>query len=269
MSFESENKEGRELSDKLLMSAGSSLNRAVRELMSKKRDDYYLNACIQHTFHSLALILKAKLALIHPILIHHDININLSKKEEEEYRTVSFDVSITRLQNCKISFSEKDENNESFLTKLKEYRNQIEHYFFVPVEKDVEEKLAKVFIFAQYFIRENLNNSLQRLLGTEEFIFLREFAHDYERKIKEIESKVRDRFQGVDTENIIREFCPKCGENCYYFTEEMKGEKTTCYFCGRTGTIDDCHQCKGATIGDMCGDCWKEYFEVEFPRKSG
>lgn len=247
----SENERGQKLSRALLASAGDSLNRAVQELSEKK--PHYLKHCVHLTFHSIALIFKAKLACEHPLLMYK----HPGKAINDSSETVTFGESIERLANCGV----KIEIDRKFLNNLQDSRNRVEHFLPEPDEQRVISNLVKVYQFIHFFLKKELGVDLDKFVGAKEKGTLLEFAHGYEKKEAAIREQMAHDFSGVS--NLLNESCGKCGLKFHYFSGSAPGEKSKCYFCENVQAIDPCLRCKRPTVWGMCEECELDYIQYQ------
>ncbi len=208
----------------LLANATDSLARAVELLAWRDIEphDARLKHAITNAAHSIELLLKEKLAHIHPALVWE----NVDKYPSIDARTVTVETAISRLEKIGgVIFSDKDRDN---LLSLRKTRNAIEHYIWRTTEKEAKIIVGNALSFAFSFAHDHLGTDLAvafkkddtwRLLVEELYHFA--LAHG-----ARLEAKLREKGE-----------YPWCCSVCGQLTVPMRGG--SCELCGHWQEVDD------------------------------
>lgn len=212
-------------------------------------DKQRLNFAIVNAVTATELILKERLARIHPCLIFKNID---SKKVEKE-QTVSLRYLPQRLNNLSVSVAAEE---AILIQTFAEWRNQIVHHMPSFDKKAAHLQLPQLLDFISIFLRRFLDTPLEEVLPKRLYRTANGLLKEWARVISEAREKAK-----LD-ENIIPNACPRCGASGVLSLIDER--RVRCYLCGaKNYHYDYCTQCGRKTVsnfsafdeGNLCDDC--------------
>ncbi len=142
----------------LLSNARDSLRQAIELLAWKDigpTDHARLKHAITSAAHSIELLLKERLRIVHPAFVWEKTD-DYPKLDK---RTITVDTAISRLRAiANVEISDEDEQS---LKSLRTTRNAIEHYEWKTTQKEAKIILGNAISFALAFAAEHLGNNLE------------------------------------------------------------------------------------------------------------
>jgi hypothetical protein len=231
---------------------------------------------ILHMFSGVVLLLKERLARIHPSLVFVDVK----QCGRHGARTTTFHQTLTRLEQNGITI---DTVKRAMLDRVRELRNDIEHYeVSLDLEQTTEvigELASFAYIFALdelqlrideqfarhalgrfYNLKEIGDRLMQELIesGEAEWRAEEEYFHAFENKYAamtpdEILSMTAAE-RGVTRDSVELVECPYCYERTLVLLEVGACINPTCRATPRLGV---CHYCQGVSFGRayLCERC--------------
>jgi len=191
---------------------------SAAEYAAQSQDERSLKYAILHAFAGLELLLKERLRREHWCLLFANVNkAKASLLREGDFHSTGFEETLNRLKN--IAGVTLPEEYIGDLRALRSWRNKLQHYAAAISEEQAKGVLAKAFKFADWFVREQLQDLdhqrqeiVRRLADFEEFVESR--MQDISDRIKPYQGKLRT--------------CPFCRQRTCLVEEE----KVHCFFCG-------------------------------------
>lgn len=212
-------------------------------------DNRRLSFAIVHAVTAAELVLKERLALIHPCLKFK----NIDSKELNKEQTVSLRHLPQRLNNLGISIK----SEEAILIRtFADWRNQIVHHLPSFDKKTAHLQLPQLLDFISMFLRRNLDTPLEEFLPKRLYRTANGLLKEWERVI----TKARENAK-LD-EKIVPHACPRCGVSGVLSL--LDDRRVRCYLCGsKNYQYDYCKQCGRKTVstfsafdeGHFCDEC--------------
>jgi hypothetical protein len=221
----------------LVQNATDSYARVVKYLYSNDEQSY--KDCILYLNHSIELLLKARLAQEHPLLIFKHPNASVDENSE----TVGMADLRSRLKNAGVMIRNED---ETIISTLRKARNRIEHFDFEGTTISVD-LLHKVIGFLNSFAHDELGINLGSTWRSKwgDLYMLDARIQIQNQKIEQAKALLIS--QGVLSFDV-----------CCYCTHELiplpdpanvPGE-TKCYLCEEKFPYASCKQCKKLFVSD-------------------
>lgn len=229
----------------LLSSAKNFLIEALENYDRQK-----LNFAIVHAVTATELVLKERLARIHPCLIFKDIDF----KELKRKQTVSLRFLPQRLKNLSVSITSNECN---LIRTFADWRNEIVHHMPTFDKKAAQLQLPQLLDFISMFLRKELYNPLETFLPKRLYKTANGLLQEWERVISEAHKKAKS------DKNIISNACPNCGASGV-LTLIDESKRVYCYLCDtKNYHYDYCTQCGRKTVSvfspfneeHYCDDC--------------
>jgi hypothetical protein len=195
------------------------------------------NFAIVHAVTAVELVLKERLARIHPALIFK----NIDAPGFRDTSTVSLSHLPQRLRNLNVPLEPKD---IALIKTVADWRNQIVHHMPSFDEVSVDQQLPRLLDFLSSFLRRELDSPIETFLPIQLYrtadCLLTEWriVAEAARGIAEQEGRVLD-----DT-------CPACGG--FRVLCLRSDQAVFCHLCGAERyRYDHCTQCGKETVGSF------------------
>jgi HEPN domain-containing protein len=195
----------------LLDSAAGFLIEAFSNYRAKKQ-----SFAIVHAVTAAELVLKERLARIHPNLIFRDIDaLNVATK-----KTVSLDEVPRRLLNLGIKIKPEA---EQLVHQCAKWRNQIVHHLpdFDPHEAEIQ--FPKMLNFIASFMRRELNTPIETVLPPHWYKAAKVILEDWKHAIAA--AQLRAKKAG----HVLPDACPRCGSHGVLSVGDQS--KVYCHLC--------------------------------------
>jgi HEPN domain-containing protein len=230
----------------------SSLLSSAKDFLVEALENYdkqRLNFAIVNAVTATELVLKERLARIHPCLIFKNIDSIKFKKEQ----TVSLRHLPQRLNNLSVSIATEE---AILIQTFADWRNQIVHHMPTFDKKAAHLQLPQLLDFISMFLRRNLGTPLEEFLPKRLYKTANGLLKEWERVISEAREKAK-----LDKKTIPNA-CPRCGASGVLSLIDER--RIRCYLCGtKNYYYDYCTQCGRKTVstfsafdeGNFCDDC--------------
>lgn len=242
--------------------AYSSLEHGVEHFLAGSDSD--LKFTILHIFHAVELLLKARLANEHPLLV-------LQKPEDDlnKGRTVDYYTMLRRLKNVGISLTAEDTKTLEYLHTV---RNRIEHYEIAGDRSDIEEYVGRAMKFLDRFVERQLDTRLKDRLSSEVYKELERALYSYEERLARLQARMDKAIPGKleDRLNYDHIICDECGEEAVLVPDPTTSDSTVhCFECDAKFYYWTCDRCGTPTLTssppssedrdtDICDVCWDD-----------
>jgi hypothetical protein len=214
----------------LLLSAKDFLVEALENY-----DMRQLNFSIVHAVTAAELVLKERLARIHPCLVFKNIDSVDIKKEQ----TVLLRHIPQRLNNLGVSILTEE---AKLIRTFADWRNQIVHHMPSFDETAAGLQLPQLLDFISMFLRRDLDLPLEDFLPKRLYRTAKGILKEWERVISDAREKAKH------DDNTISIPCPHCGVPDVLTL--IDGRKVSCYLCNsKDYYYDYCVQCGRKTLG--------------------
>ena len=221
----------------LVENAKDSLEHAVEHLVTSDGSKAAnLKRVILDLSHTIELILKERLARIHPAFVYKDVDTFRSKKGF----TVSADGARKRLEKVgDVAFSDADRTTLKNCTAI---RNVIEHFEFELSEAEAEVIIGRVLSFVITFSQEELDLEWRdELMRNDSWPKLLELSEFWLERSKIVEAE-------IEKNEIPTETCPTC------LIETFDMDELTCRLCGHKEEPVECAMCKEQFLESLADD---------------
>lgn len=227
--------------DRLLGSAKQFLVEALRNHEAKK------NAfAILHGVTAAELVLKARLARVHPTLIRKNID---SKRLLAEHTVMLGDLP-QRLANLGVAL---DAKSAEMIRRFATWRNEIVHHLPSYEEQHARSQVPALLDFLADYLDAELDMPLKSFLPLELF----RVASDELEKWKRVVAAAVERAQAEG--EPLSEACSDCGTNNVLSVRDC--ERLFCHLCGSTRYCRvPCSQCDRLTMVRFPADDKMEYY---------
>jgi HEPN domain-containing protein len=205
--------------------------------------DHKNDFAIVHAVTAAELVLKERLARIHPALIYRNIDKPLPKAETVRLRDLP-----QRLHNLGVPVDGKE------IEKFAEWRNEIVHHAPSFDERTARGQLPRLLDFVAAFLRNELSTPLEKFLPIDLYKDVHGILADWETAV------AAARKQATTEGNVLEDGCPVCqavGVLCLQDEDQL-----FCYLCETIRAYGWCRSCKTMTgivaSGDeenYCDDC--------------
>lgn len=242
----------------LLDNAIDSLLHGLAHYAQGRLDNANYKFAILHFAQAVELLLKARLAKEHWVLIFERV-------ERPDGKTINFDAAVERLHRiCHVDLNKYVGD----LRNLSEERNRIEHYEVTLGEREAASLIARNVPFLIWFLEAELDTRLQDLVDEEVWLELLQIRHVYEEAKKQAEEKIQkvrwDEREGYD---IWLEQCPVCFEEYMVISDDIAGA-AKCLFCNHVSVLETCWKCGKRFPDDalehgLCDAC-SEYLNKDY-----
>jgi hypothetical protein len=231
----------------LLTSAKQFLVEALGNHRDGKR-----SFAILHAVTAAELVLKERLARIHPSLIYSNIDARSFRGEQ----TVSLNKLPQRLSNLGVQVDPKE---AKLIRTFAEWRNQIVHHMPSFDEKAADRQLPRLLDFLAVFLRHELSTLLEDFLPKSLYKTASVLLREWERVVQNASR------QAEAEGSVLSEACPDC---CTAGVLCLRDEKRVfCHLCAtQQYRYDRCTQCGRQTVsryssldaGNYCDRCIDE-----------
>jgi len=238
----------------LLENAIDSIAHGLEHYVRGKENPTSYKFAILHLAQGVELILKERLRREHWVLIYEKVD------KPDTSRTIGFDTAVQRLQSiCNVVLLKYIDT----LKKLKETRNDIEHYKVSLSEKEAAVLIGANIPFGVEFLEDELNTTLKEHIKDEEIwqelLDIKEVFFQAITKAREELSSVLDHKEKDQIFPMVIE-CPVCGLD--FLVIDSKGDKKSeCLLCKHVSELRECIRCYTLFAVDelfptaMCSDC--------------
>jgi hypothetical protein len=199
----------------LLQSATEFLVEALDNFQAGK---YKLS--IVHGVTAAELMLKARLATLHPALIFADVDRLPTKKGP---RTIDLRSIPVRLRNFG---SPLKKEHEDLVLEFADWRNDIVHHMPRGDIQTISRKLPTLIDFISAFLRSDLHTRLETFLPTRLFTTAERLLSDWQQAIQAARQRAKDKA------NAIGESCPTCAVTGVLGA--VGSNQAYCYLCQQT-----------------------------------
>lgn len=216
----------------LLKSAKQFLIEALGNHRDRKR-----NFAILHAVTAAELVLKERLARIHPKLIFANIDAANFLRGQT--------VSLSNLPQRLINLDVRVEPNEvDLIAKFAKWRNQIVHHMPLFDEKAADKQLPQLLDFLLVFLRRELNTPLEDFLPKSLYKTASALLLEWERVVQ------KARAQAQAEGGVLSQACPDCGAAEVLCLRDEK--RVFCHLCAtKHYRYDRCTQCGRKTVGSF------------------
>jgi hypothetical protein len=222
---------------------------------------------VLHSFHAVELVLKARMAKEHPILIFRDPG------DIKKDRTATFDQLMGRLENCGVSLK----SQRVHLDSLQKIRNDIEHYKIETKLSEVEGYIGKAIQFLDEFLRNEFDTTLGSELedrlqeGDKAYEIVLTYLYEYKQHLAAVDRLIDDAIK-KSLHGHAKEYCPSCGERALLLPDPRSpNSPPKCFFCSEIPVIRECEICGSRMIfkdlpqhdldRDICEKCQNRIFD--------
>jgi HEPN domain-containing protein len=231
----------------LLTSAKQFLVEALRNHRDGRR-----SFAILHAVTAAELVLKERLAQIHPSLIYSNIDARSFRGEQ----TVSLNKLAQRLSNLGVQVDPKE---AGLIRTFAEWRNQIVHHMPSFDEKAADRQLPQLLDFLAVFLRRELGTPLEGFLPKSLYRTASALLREWKRVVQNASR------QAEAEGSVLSESCPDCGTAGVLCLRDEK--RVFCHLCAaQQYSYDRCTQCGRQTVsgflsldaGNYCDRCVDE-----------
>src|SRR5262249_46778949 len=201
-----------------------------------------LTFAILHVTTAVELILKERLARIHPNLIFK----NLDAETLDRSRTVGLRELPLRLSHLGVQISATEIET---IREVSRWRNEIVHHTPTYDRKSALAKLGEIYNFLGFFLVHQLGLDLKSVISTDLYKTAGTLLDEW----KNVVAEARLRASQVG-QTVLQDACPRCGAE-RVLTEATDGA-VECHLCGKTLRSGDCQICGKRALGDAMG--WED-----------
>ena len=238
--------------------AFSSLEHGVEHYLAG--DDADLKFTVLHISHAVELLLKARLAKAHPLLL-------LQKPEDDPGRgyTADYTVVVKRLRNLGVQLTTEDAKSLEFLRLT---RNKIEHYEMQGNRLEIEEYVARAIKLLNDFVEKELDIRLEERIKPGIYREMELVLYSYEERLDRVWQRMDQALPTRPEERgeYQKGLCDECAEEAVWVPDPQSDDRTVkCYNCDTKFSYWTCDSCGGATLSspsdppretDFCEMCW-------------
>jgi len=211
----------------------TSAKQFLVEALSNHRDQK-CSFAILHAVTAAELVLKERLARIHPTLIFKNIDARSFRGEQ----TIPLSKLPQRLGNLGVQV---DPNEAELIATFGEWRNQIVHHMPSFDKKAAQRQLPRLLDFLAVFLRRELDTPLEDFLPKSLYKTASALLREWERVVK----KATDQAQSEGS--VLSEACPDCGTARVLCVRDEK--RVFCHLCSSHHYhYDRCTQCGRQTV---------------------
>lgn len=221
-------------SKNLLSSASVFLEEFLRSFRSGS-----LTFAILHVTTAVELILKERLARIHPNLIFK----TLDAETLDRSRTVGLRELPLRLSHLGVQISATEIET---IREVSRWRNEIVHHTPTYDRKSALAKLGEIYNFLGFFLVHQLGLDLKSVISTDLYKTAGMLLDEW----KNVVAEARLRASQVG-QTVLPDACPRCGAE-RVLTEATDGA-VECHLCGKTLRSGNCQICGKRALGDAMG----------------
>src|SRR5215468_2628086 len=218
-------------SNSLLDSASAFLEESLRSFSSDS-----LMFAILHVTTDVELVLKERLARIHPNLIFKTLDaVTLDRS-----KTVGLQELPLRLSHLGVQISTTELET---IREVQRWRNEIVHDTPKYDRKSALAKLGQIYNFLGSFLVHQLGLDLKSVISTELYKTAGTLLDEWKNVVAEARLRADQAGQ-----TVLSDVCPRCGAE-HVLTEATDGA-VECHLCGKTLLSDNCAICGKPAIGD-------------------
>ncbi|MDQ3623953.1 MAG: hypothetical protein M3463_15950 [Verrucomicrobiota bacterium] len=234
----------------LLASAKEFLVEALADYAKGKR-----SFAVVHAVTSAELVLKERLARIHPHLIFEKIDALNFQNE----RTVALRHLPQRLVNLGVVIEPRE---VKLIQQFADWRNQIVHHLPAFDSRTLEVQLPQLLDFLASFMRRELGTLLEEVLPKDLYRTAKDVLTEWQRVVGEAQSRANAEGQ------VLMEECPFCGVSHVLFLR--KESDVYCHLCEVRGYwYGECEHCGRHVVSNysdfdermICDTCLDAYAE--------
>ncbi|HVB20522.1 MAG TPA: hypothetical protein VNG51_01070 [Ktedonobacteraceae bacterium] len=238
--------------------AFSSLEHGVEHYLAGSDAD--LKFTVLHVFHAVELLLKARLAKAHPLLI-------LQRPEDNPATgyTADYSVVLKRLKNLGVDLTAENVGN---LESLRITRNKIEHYEIQGNRQEIEDYVARAVKLLDGFVEKELGIRLKGRIRPELYREMEKAVYSYDERQERIRQRMAQDLPKKPKEQIGYQkiICSYCGEEAILVPDtRFNNGMVQCYSCNIKSFYWVCDRCGTPMLSsksgherdtDICDDCW-------------
>jgi len=238
--------------------AFSSLEHGMEHYLAGSDAD--LKFTVLHVFHAVELLLKARLAEAHPLLV-------LQRPEDDPVKgyTADYHVVLKRLKNLGVELTADDAKNLEY---LRTTRNSIEHYQVQGNRQQIEDYVARAMKLLDGFVERELHIPLKERISPELYREMEHALYSYEERQKRIRKLMAPDLPKKPKEQVEHQtiICDECGEEAILVPDPRFYDGTVqCYSCNTQFFHWICDRCGTPILSskpgherdmDICDDCW-------------
>lgn len=208
--------------------------------------------------HSIELVVKATIAL-------EDRNLILEKKSN--HRTVGIKDSFKLLEtNCGISLSEEEKQSA---LRIREIRNEIEHFTAYSDVRDVNSVIGYVVSFWCAFVNRHFQVDWRNMLSEEQLDKVLQIDAKHQKLLETAIESAEAEYCGLHilSVRVAKEEC----ENCFQETVvvDLDRERGLCHYCHFEFHVSYCEVCGDVIVDhfashhNICASC---HYKVEYEK---
>jgi predicted DNA-binding protein YlxM (UPF0122 family) len=235
--------------------AFSSLEHGMEHYLAGSDTD--LKFTVLHVFHAVELLLKARLAQAHPLLV-------LQRPEDDPVKgyTADYHIVLKRLKNLGVQLTADDVKNLEY---LRTTRNSIEHYEVQGDRQDIEDYVARAVKLLDGFVEKELHVRLKERIRPELYREMEQALYSYEERQERVSERIAQVLPKKPKEQAEYQkiMCEECGEEAVLVPDPQSDDGTVqCYDCGAKFSYWICERCGTPILSskpddtDICDDCW-------------
>jgi ribosomal protein S27E len=238
--------------------AFSSLEHGVEHYLAGTDAD--LKFTVLHVFHAVELLLKARLAQAHPLLI-------LQRPEDDPAKgyTADYNVVLKRLKNLGVQLTADDAKNLEY---LRTTRNSIEHYQVQGNRQEIEDYVARAMKLLDGFVERELHIRLRERIRSELYGAMERALYSYEERQERTRQRIAEALPKKPKEQSLYQelVCDECEEEAILFPDPQSSDgRLECYSCGVKFFYWVCDNCGTPMLSskpdndrdiDICDVCW-------------
>jgi formylmethanofuran dehydrogenase subunit E len=238
--------------------AFSSLEHGIEHYLGGSNSD--LKFTVLHVFHAVELLLKARLAKAHPLLI-------LQRPEDDPTTglTADYKAILNRLKNLRVQLTAEDKQN---LDSLRVTRNKIEHYEMQGNRPQIEDYVARAMKLLDGFVEKELDIRLRDRIRPELYREMERALFSYNERQKRTRQRIAQALPTKPKEQTLyrKLVCDECDEEAILMPDPDSNDDTVrCYSCGTKFFYWICDSCGEPTLSterdsgrdmDICDACW-------------
>lgn len=255
----SENEQGeRDFFISLEDNAFGSLEHGVEHFLGGSKRD--LKFTVLHIFHAVELLLKARLAKEHPLLI-----LQRPEDDREHGHTVDYFVMLKRLKNLGVKFSREEMKSLDFLHGV---RNKIEHRELADNRIQIEDYIARAVKLLDRFVSQELGIRLKDRIEVRLYKEMLQVMYSYEERQQIIQGEIHDALPGRPKEQLdyVLMACENCEEEAVLVPDPTSEDNSVhCFACETRFDYFTCDNCGTPVLlsspsdereDDICDACW-------------
>lgn len=242
-----------------------SIKEGINCFIDGREESRKFKYAVLNIYHGVELILKERLARIHPLLIYT----NIDADNVRDTNTVSLGQIIKRLRNTGIDL---DKDFIETIKTIQTFRNCIQHYKFELDVSKVEVLIGKVIKQIIPFLEEELDFKLQDELDEDIYKVLLRAVYSYEERLKLANKRIAEllSLRPKDQLDYEKHICPYCDEEAVVISLGDRDLWVTCQFCRERSFVNRCERCENVILLDSenyspiyCDNCLDYLASIE------